>query len=293
MKIFIIKLSIFTLMLASINTLLFWKAYSIYYSPYSSVSMNFKCVLLADSHGLPLGDSTEKFGVYNFSAGSDSYPDMYRKLAFLIKHTRIDTVFIGVDDHMLSPYREILNNLDRSVVFSLPNEFSNTFHYAIEKYLRRFLVFFQPKALDVINLYIRNMVKGIISDSENKKQKEINSPWRFKSWEERIHLSKKRAADQFAYSKSSSIMKSSLLALIDICEVNNIQLIGIKFPLSFAYIETIKDRTYNAEIVLSSREITVRDFKNIYIQNSGYFKDQDHLTDFGGHKFAELLFYRE
>ena len=127
MRKFIIKTIYFSFILIIINVILNHYGNNIYLNNYKNYSSKFNSFLLADSHGLPLKNYTEKNGVYNFSAGSDSYFDMKRKINFLLTQTKVDTIYITVDDHTLSPYREKTNNLDRSIYFSTINDYSNVF----------------------------------------------------------------------------------------------------------------------------------------------------------------------
>jgi hypothetical protein len=81
---FLKKCSILISILLIANTILFFPGKKIYYDTYSIPSLKFDSYLLSDSHGEALSNYLEDYGIYNFSAGSDSYEDMYRKLEYLL-----------------------------------------------------------------------------------------------------------------------------------------------------------------------------------------------------------------
>ena len=72
MKKFIKNITFFLLILVVLNVILWVAANKLYYGEYLDYSLNFNSYLVCDSHGLPLKNYTEKYGVYNFSGGSDS-----------------------------------------------------------------------------------------------------------------------------------------------------------------------------------------------------------------------------
>ena len=83
---FLIKFFYFSIVLIITNTLLNHFGNKVYLAKYLNYSLNFNSFLLSDSHGLPLSNNTEKNGVYNFSASSDSYFDMKRKINLFPKN---------------------------------------------------------------------------------------------------------------------------------------------------------------------------------------------------------------
>lgn len=289
MRKFLTSILYFLIILFTINLLLYSISNKIYIGNYRNVSLNYSSYLLADSHGLPLEDNTEQYGIYNFSAGSDSYFDMLRKLYYLIHNTKVETIYITVDDHTLSPYRENLNNLDRSVIFSTPDSYNSYLKYIKERYLINNVVFFQPKARSVINNYLLSNLKDVLKyNDEMPVEKERN--WNKISLENRKISAYNRFISQFPEKPYSENLIKSFIEIINLCKKNNIDLIGIKFPLSNEYIEIIGDRTFNADSVLLSHNFRVLDYKRIYCDNESYFKNQDHLNATGGKLFTEFLF---
>ena len=84
MKKFILNIILFGLCLLLVNKTLFSIQKQFYLEPYGKFELKYQTYLLADSHGEPLKNFTEEYGIFNFSMGSDSYLDMLRKIKFLI-----------------------------------------------------------------------------------------------------------------------------------------------------------------------------------------------------------------
>ncbi|MFH2036677.1 MAG: hypothetical protein ABIJ45_09765 [Candidatus Zixiibacteriota bacterium] len=287
---FLKKTALFLIILLGINMILFMVGKKLYFGAYSKHSLKYKTYLLSDSHGVPLKNFTEKYGVYNFSAESDSYFDMNRKLKYLIKKVKLDTVYLTADDHTLSPYREIVSNEERSLIYSIPDEYDNYYEYLKDRYLRYYLVLFQPNTRSVIRRYVFEMAERIFETVDNDNNHEEIIPWNEMSEEDRISNSEQRALSQFPAAGHSDSLKISLLEIIETCKENKITLIGVKFPLSSEYVEILDGKTYGAEDVLKSNGIDVLDYTDSFKNRNQYFANQDHLNDDGGQKFAELLY---
>lgn len=290
MKKFIKNISYFLILLFIINLALYYYGNKLYYNKYSSPSLEFDSYLLADSHGGRLYDFTEKYGVYNFSDGGDSYFDMYRKTLYLINNTKVDTIFITVDDHTLTPYREKLNNLDRSIKYCTKNDFNNFYSYLKEAYFNYYIMFFQPKVRSLIKLYFESKIKSIFSPNRNSSQKKRTIKWKMRTIADRIQSSQKRAELQFSEKEVSITLSKSLVDIINICNENSITLIGIKFPLASEYIQVLGNSTSHAQQLFKEKNLKVYDMRNIFINNSEYFENQDHLNKVGGKLFVDKLF---
>ncbi len=280
---------LFLLILLSINTIIYLAGKSIYFGDYSKVSTTFRSYLLADSHGLPLKNWTEKYGVHNFSAGSDSYFDMYRKVIYLIRNTHVDTIYISADDHTLGQYRESNNNSDRSVIYSVPDQFDSYYDYIKDRYITYYFAIFQPKLRYILRSYLVSKIKTLILlGSGSSKNKETS--WESLSKDQKIKASRTRAKTQFPDSLNSMHLEQDLKKIIEICRQNKIELIGIKFPLSSEYVKETANKSYGADKVIKSNDYKVLDFSTVYSGKSEYFADQDHLNEVGGRNFGSLLF---
>ena len=290
MRKFIRNSLLFLVILLGINTIIYFVGKSLYFGDYSNVSLKYHSYLLADSHGLPMKNLTEKYGVYNFSAGSDSYFDMYRKVAYLIKNTTIDTLYITADDHTLGEYRENNNNSDRSVVYSEPDQFGSYYDYIKDRYIKHYIALFQPKLRYIIRGYLVAKLKSTVQPRKPGLSANNQYGWKALSHEERIKRSQRRASTQFPDNNNSVGLESNLTAIINLCRQNNIELIGVKFPLTTEYVKVTTGKSYCADRVLKSNGYRVLDFSKIYSDNSDYFADQDHLNETGGRFFGSLLF---
>ncbi len=260
-----------------------------YYKNYDKKpSKNFRSFIMSDSHGLPIGKFSEKFNVYNFSAGSDSYFDIERKIKYLIEYDfKIETIYITVDDHSLSPYREHANNLDRSVIFSSEDEYDSSFSYFREKYLKYYLVIFQPRIRTLLKQYLKENFKHINFKKNDNIENEI--PWFKLSESERIKRVEIRKQSQFESKFKSKKLEEKLLEIIDLCRNNNIELIGVKFPLPNTYVKILGDKNFGADKILLSNGIKVFDNKLIFIDHNEYFKNTDHMNSLGGKIFTKIL----
>ena len=284
---FLINALKFATLLVAINLLMYMILEPIYLRKYNQIDITFSKYLLADSHGERLGNYAETFGIYNFTADSDSYQDMLRKLKFLVKNTNVDTIFISSGDHLLSEYREDMNNIDRSVVFTYPNEFKSKYQYFKNKYLIYYFPLFNPKTRLLLKGYISSRVEAFFSNNSNGIKDNI--AWEDVDIEEKIKFSEGRAKNQFPNSNKSVILEQNLLEIIQICQSNNIELIGIKFPLTIEYYNALKNRDYAENDVLSEHGYNILDFTKEYFDKPNFFYNPDHLNQQGGECFANKL----
>lgn len=282
MKNFLANVFYFGLCVLSLNIALYFILYQIYLKPYQSVNLNYQCYLLSDSHGIVLSKHLDPFGIYNFSAPSDSYHDMFLKLKYLKKKSEISVLLLTVDDHTLSPYRDKLNNSDRSLYFN-SSTLSNMNFSIIRSIFKRYFVLLNTKDC----LIIRNLLKSKIINILNLKKK--SKKWTMLSNYDKNLESLHRFNEQFAYKQRSTLCVYYLHQIIDYCKRNNIYIVGIKFPLSRNYIGVLKQNSYNADLLLLKKNYEVYDFKYQYYDKDEYFYDQDHLNDIGAMKFSKII----
>jgi len=285
MKGFVSKVLFFLSIMGLVNLLLFILVKLFYIRDYEEVDLNYSTYLLADSHGMPLGDFTEDFDVHNFSEHGDSYLDMERKLKYLIANTEVSKVYISVDGHTLSPYRENFNNIDRSAYYSALEDHEDLFDFLEEKYLQYYIVFLHDK----YGLVIRHFLEKELFDfSKWKSQKKIS--WKNLSNEARDQKSTLRANDFFPGPQRSSVLTVSLRNIISICKTNGIELIGVKFPLSQSFHKAIGSKSYRAEDIFYKEGLEVQDYDSLYLGQDAFFRDQDHLEREVGAEFAGVMF---
>ncbi|CAN0421788.1 unnamed protein product [Scytosiphon promiscuus] len=292
MKRFCYNIFILFIIILLFNGILFLFGIRQYYIEYEKrPAKNFGAFIFADSHGLPISDFSEKYNVFNFSAGSDSYFDMKRKISYLLENGyNVDTIFITVDDHTLSPYREILNNLDRSAIYySLPIEYENQYEFLKEKYLRYYLPIFQPKISSLFKSYLEAKLEVIYQPNNKSLNDKV---WSDFTEDDRIKSAEGRIKLQFPSDNKSEKLERTLLEIIHLCQTNEIKLIGIKFPLSSSYLKVLDSRNYGADELLTSKGLNVKDNKEIFKENPEYFFNTDHLNSKGGEIFTKMLLSR-
>lgn len=285
-KKFLKNLALFLLLLVALNFLLFFIIKGFYIRDYNEVNLSYSSFLLADSHGTPLGDFTEIHDVHNFSGQSDSYLDMERKLNFLIRNTQVEKIYISVDDHTLSPTREDQNNLDRSAYYTTPKDYPTYLEYFREKYLFYYCVFLN----DRYSLVMKNFIQNELFDVSKWGGVRSKSTWESLSIMQQEQISQDRINNYFQAQIPSGKMSESLKRIIRICKDENIELIGLRFPLSKTYVDLLNEESYNADSLLIKNYLPVIDFDSVYIEQDSLFRDMDHLDKKGGEKFAKIIF---
>ncbi len=290
MRNFIYNILPFISLIVIFNFIIFLFAEINYYSDYRiTPDPAFNSFLFSDSHGLPLDTHTQEFGIYNFSAGSESYVDIKRKLNWLIEHNyNIDDAYITADDHTLSSYRDRGNNNDRSVFYVSTLDQESPYDYITNRYITYFATIFQPKVQSVFKSYLAAKIKSIFNPTTSKH--ESAERWEALSAKEKNKKSELRKNSQFPSKGKSNKLKKALLDIIALSKKHNFSLIGIKYPLSNTYIDAVNGLGYGADEILLNHGIPVLDYKKLYTNNIEYFSDQDHLNALGGKLFARELF---
>ena len=95
---------------------------------------------------------------------------------------------------------------------------------------------------------------------------------------------------QFPTDRKSRKLKSSLLDIIRVCQINKITLIGLKFPLSASYINALDTKNFGADELFESKGLSVKNMKSAFLEHPEYFADQDHLNYKGSEIFTKILF---
>lgn len=283
---FLRQISLFTLLLTLFNVALFFLISGFYIKDYDEVDLDYSQYILADSHGIPLGDHTEGHQVHNFSNHSDSYLDMERKLKFLIRNTEVKRIYLSVDDHTLSPTREKQNNLDRSSYYADEDDFSSFDAFLRNKYLNYYCVFLN----DRYSLIIKNFMEEELFDFSKWGGSRSKSAWEKLSEKEKLHISQERINHYFDYQAPSQNMAHALERIILLCREKDIELIGIKFPLTRTYVDLMDEESYKADSIFRSYHLPIVDFDSLFLEQDSLFRDMDHLDNGGGMKFVEILF---
>ena len=276
----------FALLMLLINGVIFLVKY-ILFADYYKHSDEFSSYLLADSHGWYLGDKTESIGVTNFSYYSDSYLDTERKLNYLVENEEIDTIYISADDHTLSPYRDFSNNGYKSIKYKYTQGDYNLSDFAEYK-LQHYIVLFDPNIRAIISHFFNEQSQRLLG-FEDKEEEVEDLPWERLSEEDRVSLSEERLSEQFPEGDGSEKLEESLMNIIELCDRENITLIGVKFPLAPEYSRMIGNKTYGADSILRANGVKVYDFRDIFSKTDSYFEDPDHINHIGAQKLIDSI----
>jgi len=293
MKKFLVNIVIFSLLLIGINILgYFFLSKNVIFKDYIIPVRELKSynsLLLGDSHSNAIRQSDlEKPGIANFSFDGDSYFDILAKLDYLIPGYRPDTIYLCVDDHTLSKYREYWMNRDRSIYYAPFSLYRDYYNYSkvwflYKKYGQLYLPFFNTKNSKLFGAYIKSRIHPVIEHDY--------TDFSFASLPEqnRIDRSVDRVETQFPSGESSGLLTRCLNEIIDDCMENGITLIGVKFPLTGEYLDALGSRSYHADTILEARGIPVWDFRSSLVNRDSLFRDQDHVNNTGSEIFVGLL----
>jgi hypothetical protein len=289
MKKFLSNLLAFFFIILLFNFVLFYLANEIYYKKYKfDQNKKFKSFVFADSHGSCLNNYGEILNICNFSSGYESYFDINRKLKYLIQNDYlIDTIYISVDDHMLSPRRSKNNNLDKSIYYSSSLEFENQFEYYFQRYVRYYLPILHSKFRFVLKKFLAAKFSSYVFNINFQVNQ---NAWVQLSEKDRIKSAQSSISVSFSFPSRSEELTKTFLEIINICKIRNIKLVGVKFPLSRNLIAAIGNTNYGADSILISNGFPVLDYKNYFEQHDEYFIDADHANASGGKILAEKLF---
>ena len=77
--------------------------------------------LMGDSHaGVIRQQDLDRLNITNFAYNSESYFDVYNKLHYLTDNFQVDTLYLCVDDHTISMYRQSWSNRRQTARSYLP-----------------------------------------------------------------------------------------------------------------------------------------------------------------------------
>jgi len=249
----------------------------------------FSNFMMGDSHARVIQQQDlNAMGITNFSFDSESYFDVYNKLHYLIGNHSVDTIYLCVDDHTLSRYRQYWTNAHRSIYFSDYQYYKqyyriNLRNFLYKKYISIHLPLFDTSHSLILRKRVAAMLKG------EKPRSYGNSDFSNVPVEQRIRRSQQRIKTQYPGPEVSEPLTLCLKEIITICENENICLIGVKFPLTREFFEELDDRSYGADSIFMAHHLTVFDYKGIFLDSISYFRDQDHLNIKGSGLFMELF----
>lgn len=245
--------------------------------------------MMGDSHaGVIQQQDLTALGITNFSFDSESYFDVYNKLNYLIRKHRVDTIYLCVDDHTLSRYRQYWTNAQRSIYFSDYQHYkryykANLPNYLSKKYFSIYLPLFDTSHSQILRKRVGALLK------REKTRNYDNYDFSEVPVEQRIRRSQQRINTQYPGPEVSESLSRCLEEMIALCEQEDITLIGVKFPLTREFYEELGDRSYGADSIFKAHYLTVYDYKSIFLDSISYFRDQDHLNLKGSELFTDMF----
>lgn len=254
-------------------------------------------LIVGDSHGYKDIDNRilNKLS-YNLSQLSDSLLDIYSKLLFLIDNdVKIDNIIIPLDPHLFANYRIFRNNNEIIIKYLDYNSYTkiNNVNY-LEFYLLKIPVFSQKNR----NFVFKSSVKKIIHLFSNTSKDTIKENIIFSIKDQSISEKNINSVKRSNYHFSNGILdkdkiKDVFIKIVRLAKKNNIELIGIKYPVSKYYYENASEK-YNHYIesinnFTKNHIDSILDYEKLFYHKDEYFQDMDHLNIKGAIEFTKIL----
>lgn len=289
MRKFILNSALFFGLLLVCNTVVYFFAKDVYHDDYNVVpDKNFNSFIFADSYGLALSDYGEDHNLFNFAAASDSYFDIKRKITYLIHNGyEINKVYIGVDNHSLSTNRERMNNLDRSVYYTTVKDFDNPFTYFKNRYLVYYGAIFRPSVRTLLRSYLFQEARSLVKLAPKKGIGDLD--WPRLPEEIKQKEAESIVALQFGSKERSRLLSETLTDIIALSKEHGFELVGVKFPVTEAYLNAMNNANFVADELFASHGIPVLNYKRKYLDKNELFADPNHLNDKGGQRFIKNI----
>ena len=245
--------------------------------------------MMGDSHaGVICQQDLSSVNICNFAFDSESYFDVYNKLHYLTENHAVDTLYLCVDNHTLSMYRQSWTNRSRSILFSDFKHYtdyyrSDRLNYFLKKHIYFRFPLFDTSHSRILKDKIASMLRG------EKPRTYENFDFSEVPVEKRLERSRQRISIQYPEERASDLLISCLNEIIAHCESEEIVLVGVKFPLTREFYQELGDRSYKADSLFTARGLLVLDYSRVFLDSISYFRDQDHLNNRGSEKFVSLL----
>lgn len=201
----------------------------------------------------------------------------------------MDTLYLCVDNHTLSMYRQSWTNRARSIYFSDFKHYTDYYSLSFRDYfLKKYLYFrfplFDTSHSKVLKEKIASMLRG------EKPGNYDTYDFGEVSVERRVERSRQRISTQFPEDdQPSDLLTDCLYEIICLCESEDIVLVGVKFPLTKEFFDELGSKSYRADSIFKAHHLPVLDYSRAYLDSISYFRDQDHLNHMGSEKFVRLM----
>jgi len=269
-----------------IISIISWSGAFYYYSTnnenYNDYEYDYETYLFGDSRPFQLKQNLSRYKIFNAAVQGDSYQDIYRRISYISSKTNIKNIIIQSDKHMLTTYRDKHNNNDKTSIFTNLNDWDNSIAYIYGKYI--YPIFLDPTMKVVARTAVYNVMSSLLRKvfKSNNISIPINQNFNEKKLLKRYNL-------QIGNQMQSSIQHKYLYKIIQFCELNNIDLFAINFPLQAKYLELVKRSKIDINKIMGRENIMLFDYSDRFINNDNYFLDQDHLNNLGANKLVEVF----
>ncbi|WP_167609822.1 hypothetical protein [Maribellus sediminis] len=293
MKVFIRRLLYFSILFLLVNLLAYRfiaepLLYKGYFIPKREMQ-NYRSFLLGDSHAKAIRQTDlDRLKIFNLAYDTDSYFDSALKLKYLLRNHLADTVYICVDNHTLSQYREDWTNRSRSLYYSTYKDYNKYypikhFDFWVKKNILPYFPLLQTKNSKLFKKYLISRIQSEVPRNFDNFDISTIPDEQLKA------RSVKRVKTQFPDEKQSEKLNNTLEEMIVICAKNDVAVYGIKFPLPAEFIYAMGDKSYKADSVFVKHDLPVLDFTDAFPDSTHFFRDQDHVNYKGSEVLARML----
>jgi hypothetical protein len=233
----------------------------------------------SDSHGWALTRNApsiiEQFneqGIYNMSYGSDSYGDILVKLKWLVDNDiKPKKIVLSVDDHMLLRKS---NNRNRSLIYSNLQRHKETYGISTSKVLfyeiSKYFPIIYPSNQRLIKKSFESLFATIDPDEKNFTWQELPDSLKLANAHSR--------ASSLLSEKNENIIelnRINLSKILSFSNRNNIQVIGIKYPVSHEFLGIIESQGLKDNVLQEAQNLGLK----TYISFDNKFNSPDLLSD--------------
>ena len=294
MRKFLLDFAIVLFLLLVLNVIIYqFIIYPLVYEKYEEPSEHltnssaYKDYILADSHGWELTKHKdyiiERFksdSIFNFSYASDSYGDILVKLHWLINNNiEIDQIVLSLDDHMISKRS---NNRNRTIIYSNAKLHKEIYNVSPFKYyyyyVKKYLPLFNASNQKLIVEYLK--AKLIVNDIA------YQEPWSSQNNAVKKKAVNRRLRTFFPKNKFevNELLNENLQQIVELCDKNNISILGLKFPLDSVMIHEMERKFYldSVETIFNKMNVNskILNFQRS-LSNANMFYDADHINIVG------------